>query len=241
MQPTPSPRSQGDSSRSRAEAIYAQLKDDLFGLRLMPGDRFSEGELAERMRASRTPVRQALHRLEREGHVEVVSRSGWRVRAFDFTRLEELYEICIVLELEAVRRLGERPAAEVSPLLDQLGRTWLVAPERRLKDGQAVSRLDEGFHRQLLDAAGNGEMARLHADVSERIRVVRQLDFTQAARVTLAYEEHGKILGALLTKRNEDAQRLLKAHLEVSKAEVRTITLHMLHSARPRDLPARQG
>ena len=53
---------------SLAERIYARLKDDIFEFRLMPGDRFSEGEVAERMSASRTPVRQALHRLQREVH-----------------------------------------------------------------------------------------------------------------------------------------------------------------------------
>ena len=56
---------------SLAEQIYAQLKADIFEFRLLPGDRFSEGDVAERMNASRTPVRQALYRLEREGYLEV--------------------------------------------------------------------------------------------------------------------------------------------------------------------------
>ncbi|VTP61118.1 Transcriptional regulators [Serratia rubidaea] len=54
-----------------AERIYQQLKDDIFDFRLLPGDRFSESEIAGRMAASRTPVRQALFRLEREGYVDV--------------------------------------------------------------------------------------------------------------------------------------------------------------------------
>ena len=84
------------------DSIYAQLKDDIFEFRLLPGDRFSEGEIAERMAASRTPVRQALYRLEREGYLEVYFRSGWQVKPFDFAHFEELYEVRIVLELEAV-------------------------------------------------------------------------------------------------------------------------------------------
>ncbi|WP_250547728.1 GntR family transcriptional regulator, partial [Serratia marcescens] len=63
-----------------AERIYLQLKADIFEFRLLPGDRFSESEVAQRMAASRTPVRQALFRLEREGYVEVLFRSGWQVR-----------------------------------------------------------------------------------------------------------------------------------------------------------------
>ena len=221
-----------------AERIYAQLKDDIFEFRLLPGDRFSEGEIAERMAASRTPVRQALYSLEREGYLEVYFRSGWQVKPFDFAHFEELYEVRIVLELEAVKRLCERPAGELPEALEQLRRTWMVQPEQRLQDGREVSRLDERFHCQLVEAAGNREMARLHAEVSEKIRIIRRLDFTQGPRVELTYEEHARILGAILSRRCEEAQLLLKTHIEVSKAEVRKITLHMLHSARQRALPA---
>lgn len=221
-----------------AERIYLQLKDDIFEFRLLPGDRFSEGEIAERMAASRTPVRQALYRLEREGYLEVYFRSGWQVKPFDFAHFEELYEVRIVLELEAVKRLCERPNEELPDALEQLRRTWMVQPEQRRQDGREVSRLDERFHCQLVEAAGNREMARLHAEVSEKIRIIRRLDFTQEPRVELTYEEHARILGAILSRRCEEAQLLLKTHIEVSKAEVRKITLHMLHSARQRALPA---
>ncbi|SFW21363.1 transcriptional regulator, GntR family [Pseudomonas sp. NFACC19-2] len=221
-----------------AERIYLQLKDDIFEFRLLPGDRFSEGEIAERMAASRTPVRQALYRLEREGYLEVYFRSGWQVKPFDFAHFEELYEVRIVLELEAVKRLCERPNEELPDALEQLRRTWMVQPEERLQDGREVSRLDERFHCQLVEAAGNREMARLHAEVSEKIRIIRRLDFTQGPRVELTYEEHARILSAILSRRCEEAQLLLKTHIEVSKAEVRKITLHMLHSARQRALPA---
>ncbi|MBG0843321.1 GntR family transcriptional regulator [Ectopseudomonas toyotomiensis] len=221
-----------------AERIYLQLKDDIFEFRLLPGDRFSEGEIAERMAASRTPVRQALYRLEREGYLEVYFRSGWQVKPFDFAHFEELYEVRIVLELEAVKRLCERPNDELPDALEQLRRTWMVQPEQRLQDGREVSRLDERFHCQLVEAAGNREMARLHAEISEKIRIIRRLDFTQGPRVELTYEEHARILGAILSRRCEEAQLLLKTHIEVSKAEVRKITLHMLHSARQRALPA---
>ena len=87
---------------SLAEQVYAQLKADIFDFRLLPGDRFSEGEVAERMHASRTPVRQALYRLEREGYVEVYFRSGWQVKPFDFAYFEELYDVRIVLELSLI-------------------------------------------------------------------------------------------------------------------------------------------
>ncbi|MGE8503551.1 MAG: GntR family transcriptional regulator [Pseudomonas sp.] len=222
---------------SLAERIYGRLKDDIFEFRLMPGDRFSEGEVAERMVASRTPVRQALHRLQREGFLDVHFRSGWQVRPLDFAQFDELYELRIVLELEAIRRLCQRPTDEHPPALQALARTWMVQKEDQLQDGAAVSRLDEAFHCQLLEAAGNREMARVHREVSEKIRILRRLDFTQAQRIELTYAEHQQILDAILTRRSEEAQQLLKGHIEVSKAEVHSITLHKLYGARQRVEP----
>ena len=226
---------------SLADAIYRQLKEDIFEFRLLPGDRFSEGEVAERMAASRTPVRQALYRLQREGQVQVQFRSGWQVSPLDFARFEELYDLRIVLELEAVRRLCQRPEVEPGPALQQLSRTWLVQPEQRLHDGKAASLLDEQFHCLLVQAGGNREMARVHLEVTEKIRILRRLDFTQRPRITATYDEHGRILGAILARRCEEAQLLLRTHIEESKAEVRKITLHMLHSARQKAPAARGG
>ena len=73
-----------------AETVYLALKNDIFDFRLMPGDRFSEGDIAKRLAVSRTPVREALSWLAYEGYVEVWCRSGWQVRAFDFGYFEEL-------------------------------------------------------------------------------------------------------------------------------------------------------
>src|SRR5690606_31797421 len=127
-----SPERRGrERPQSLAERIYAQLKDDIFEFRLMPGDRFSEGEVAERMAASRTPVRQALHRLQREGFLDVHFRSGWQVRPLDFAQFDELYELRIVLELEAVRRLCQRPMDEQPPALQTLERTWMVRKDQQ--------------------------------------------------------------------------------------------------------------
>ena len=74
------------------DGIYQRLREDISESRRLPGDRFSEGGVAGRMAASRTPVRQALYRLEREGYLEVHFRSGWQVRPFDFERFEALYD-----------------------------------------------------------------------------------------------------------------------------------------------------
>ncbi|WP_035058084.1 GntR family transcriptional regulator [Andreprevotia chitinilytica] len=221
-------------SRNIAERIYAAIKQDIMDFRLLPGDRFTESEVAARYAASRTPVREALYRLQAEHFVEVQFRSGWQVRPFDFDYFEDLYDVRIVLEMAAVKRLCEHAIDLAPPELEELKRIWLVPDEERLTDGKLVSTLDERFHSTLVAAAGNAEMARIHRDVTEKIRPIRRLDFTKPYRVDVTYSEHGLILGAVLKRRTDDAQRMLRAHIEESKAEVRKITLHMLHDARQR-------
>lgn len=215
--------------RSLTELIYQKIKGEIFNFVLLPGDRFTENEVAERVEASRTPVREALMRLQREGFVEVSFRSGWQVKPFDFNQFEQLYDVRIVLEMAAVKRLCEM---EPAPDLEDLKIIWLVEPEDRLEDGPKVCALDEEFHVRLVEATGNIEMARIHNDVSERLRIIRRIDFTQRPRVEATYIEHAKILRTIIKRRADDAQRLLKTHIEESKAEVRKITLHMLYEAR---------
>src|SRR5690554_4328902 len=85
-----------------AERIYLKIKNDIFDFRLLPGDRFTETEVAGRMGVSRTPVREALFRLQRENYVDVLYRNGWQVRPFNFEYFEDLYDVRTVLECAAV-------------------------------------------------------------------------------------------------------------------------------------------
>jgi DNA-binding GntR family transcriptional regulator len=225
------PRS-GAAPRSRAEDVYAQLKADIASFQLVPGDRFTENELSERLGVSRTPVRQALVRLQQEGFVEVFFRSGWRVLPFDFERFEQLYDLRMVLETTAVHRLCTEADKADGPLLAELAAIWLVPATARSKDALLVAQWDEAFHCSLVAAAGNAEMARVHRDVTERIRIIRRLDFTQQPRIEATYEEHAKILKAIQRKRADQATLLLRAHIQTSQAEVRKITLHQVHLAR---------
>ncbi len=233
--PAPAPAAPAER-RSRADEVYEQLKRDIAEFKLLPGDRFTEHSVTDRLAVSRTPVRQALVRLQQEGYVEVLFRSGWRVLPFDFAKFEQLYDLRMVLETTAAHRLCDDGLRSPNPvnhaLLDDLMALWLVPEAQRSADTVQVSQWDEAFHCALVVAAGNPEMARVHRDVTERIRIIRRLDFTKQARIDATYEEHGKILNAIRAKRGDQAALLLRAHIETSQAEVRKITLHQVHMAR---------
>ena len=226
------PRSPSKHGVSRADAVYLQLKQDIADFKLLPGDRFSENEICERLQVSRTPVRQALALLQQEGYVEVQFRSGWRVLPFDFEQFEQLYDLRMVLETTAVQRLCRREASIDTHILSELLAIWRVSEADRCRDGLMVAKWDEAFHCSLVLAAGNLEMAKVHKEVTERIRVIRRLDFTQDNRIDATYTEHAKILQAIQAQRADQATLLLKSHIQTSQSEVRKITLHQLYMAR---------
>jgi DNA-binding GntR family transcriptional regulator len=108
-----------------------------------------------------------------------------------------------------------------------------------------ISALDEAFHCRLVEAARNREMVRVHMDVTEKIRVIRRLDFLKEKRIDATYDEHARLLKLILSHREPEASILLRAHIAQSKLEVRKITIHMLHeareSARSLEAPAKAG
>lgn len=221
------------AARSRmAERVYGGLLADIADFRLLPGDRFTEGEISARFAASRTPVRDALNLLKREGYVDVRFRSGWHVRPFDFKRFDELYELRVILESAAVERLCQGEGDARQRLSATLEQSWLVAESAQAQDPKALTALDEAFHTQLVEAAGNRELAAMHREITDKIRIIRRLDFTKTSRVQATYREHAKIISLLRRGLLTETLILLRAHIEISKQEVRKISLHMLHEAR---------
>jgi len=202
-----------------ADSVYDQLKLDLFDFCLLPGDRFTEGEVAERTGASRTPVRQALYRLQREGFLDVNFRNGWEVRPLDFTQLDAMYELRILLEQASVRRMKDLDSIELNDILVPIEARWRVRPADRSSEAIEVAKWDEEFHCSLVAASKNGEFARVHLEVTEKIRFVRRLSFAEHSRITATYKEHSAILETLRHREFEAAADQLATHIEVSRAQ----------------------
>ena len=225
------------SKNRLVDKVYEAVKAMVFNFELLPGTRFSEADLTQRLNVSRTPLRQALQKLERQGFLQVLPKMGWFVAPIDFEVMDELYDLRILIESHAVQLLCDM---SIRPCLSVLTDVWLVPKEQRLTNGSVVGELDEAFHTTLVAASDNREMLRVHQDITERIRLIRRLDFTVGYRVNTTYEEHASILQAILMNRAQEAQRLVRAHIEQSKIEVRKITLEALHFAKKIQHPVAQ-
>ena len=223
-----STKATGKSSDNLSELVLQKIKNDIFDFKLMPGERFTESEIAESYAVSRTPIRQALYRLQQEGYVEVQFRSGWKVRSLDFKVYEELYDLRILLEGYAVEQLCQMPKDQLQVALAVLIQTWCIQPEQYIYDLRRLSVEDEAFHCHLVFAAGNTEMAKIHSEISEKIRIIRRLDFSKDYRIEATYAEHQQILKALLAQDAVSCLSILEAHIRLSRNEVKKITLEML-------------
>lgn len=223
------PSGKGKNTNNLSELAYQKLKNDIFDFKLMPGERFTESDIAKSYGVSRTPVRQALYKLQQEGFVEVHFRYGWQVRSLNFRYYEELYDIRILLEKEAIRRLCQQPSKE-SIELNQLKDLWLIEPKDYLTDIKILSEQDEEFHCTLVRAAGNLEMGRVHQELSEKIRIIRRLDFSKKYRIEATYQEHQNILKLIMSSQLDSALEALETHIMQSRDEVKRITLQMIHA-----------
>ncbi|MGF6612704.1 DNA-binding GntR family transcriptional regulator [Paraburkholderia sp. WSM4175] len=222
-------------SPSRADHVYVSVREDIFDMRLLPGDRVTEGSIAERFGVSRTPAREALQRLQGDGLMRGYVRGGWEVVPVDFKRFEDLYEMRKLIETFAVSKLAsaEGELSEgVARMLGQLEQIWKIPTAHRRRDGREMVALDEAFHHALVQAADNAELTNAMQRVTDRIRVVRRLDLVYGDCIDETYDEHLAILDAIRRRETDRSVALIARHIEGSRAEVRTLTEERLQRAR---------
>ncbi len=213
-----------------ADQAYQSIKDRLAELDLLPGDRLSEKELAEQLSISRTPVRQALQQLHHEGLIDLHAKHGWSVPGLDFARLDALYDFRVVIEQYAISRCVSDAVCREK--LEPQRAIWCVTEENRLTDPLQVGQLDEQFHHALVKAAGNDEMLRTHVYITERIRLIRRLDFIKPDRIASTYVEHAKMLELVFCANLSQAQSEMGAHIQTSKIQSRQITIEAIYARR---------
>ena len=227
-----------ERGESRALVVYTRLRDEIFAFRLFPGDRFTESDVAATYGMSRTPVREALTRLQSEGLVRVHYRSGWEVTPMDFARFDELYEMRQMIESRTIKALCSADTRRIDhDAVIALRRVWcgpypLLGDAHDSQASQAVATLDEAFHNTLVLAAGNREILNAFEQLTDKIRIIRRLDFEYFDRVRAIQAEHAAILDAIATRDAEQALALMSTHIDNAHAAVNQITVERLHHAR---------
>src|SRR3954470_23198570 len=158
---------------SLAQAAYAALKASILENLLPPGHEAVEQAIADQLGMSRTPVHEAVLRLQHEGFLQVLPRRGVRVLPIDPVDLRETYDVLIALEGAAAALLAAQGPAGAGTLDGMAAATAEMERARAAGDRVGWARADDRFHRLLLQGSGNAKLARLGqtaADQAQRAR-----------------------------------------------------------------------
>lgn len=215
----------GRAPTSQADRVYRELRRALLSGELSLTRRLTEEDCADRFETSRTPVREALRRLESEGHLVRERGGGLRPDVPRVSTMCDIYEVRVALEDLVVRRACEREAGVDYDGLRTLRAEWVELQEAWPELAEEFElpefvHTDEGFHEVLARLSGNATAERHLRDVNERIRLLRIHDFTTEDRIETTIAEHVAITEAMIAGRIDLAMSRMRRHIEVSAAVV---------------------
>lgn len=215
-----------DSEGSMTSQVYSLLKELIITIQLYPGQRLSEKEVAEALNASKTPVREAMIRLQSSGLVSIVPKKGTFITPIQIDRYVEACFIRLQLEIGAVRRAAEqRGNWNVGLQMESLIKKQEQALET--KQRQLFFQLDEELHQVFFDAAGvPGVWSMLkdtQADVY-RMRFLKRLHNIRREGAVIA--EHKAIVEAIRAGSPNDAEEAMIKHVGSLEGEVEELSSH---------------
>ncbi|MCM2578030.1 GntR family transcriptional regulator [Streptomyces meridianus] len=194
-----------------AERVYTHVKQAVLERRYEGGTLLTEGDLAEAVGVSRTPVREALLRLEAEGLLQLYPKKGALVLPVSAQEIGDVVETRLLVEEHAARKLAPAPPqliARLEELLDEQRRHAAAG------DLAAVSVSDRCFHAEIVRSAGNRILERLYDQLRDRqLRMGVAVMHAHPDRIAKNVAEHAEILEALRTGDAEAAAAAVHQHV----------------------------
>lgn len=206
--------------------VYGILWDWILGHNLHPGEKLSDLRLSEELGVSRTPVREALHRLVQDGVVDYAPNRGFFVARFSTVDIAEIFDLRAALEALACRTAGNRrPAPDVGWALDELNRVEsLIAEAATDQDRMEASRVflevDQGFHRWLVEHSGNQRLIAIVGGLWAQISVFQRAGTHIPGWMEIAIGQHRTIIDSLLAGEIDAAADALEEHIRDMKTRV---------------------
>ncbi|TYP51657.1 GntR family transcriptional regulator [Thermosediminibacter litoriperuensis] len=201
-----------DNYKPLREIVFEALREAIITGELKPGERLMEVQLAEEMGVSRTPVREAIRKLELEGLVVMIPRKGAYVAGLSLKDAADVFEIRQSLEGLAAALAAERITDEEIESLERILVEITEAAEN--DDVETAIRKDAEFHQILFKATRNDRLVQIINNLKEQIDRFRTQSFANRARVRSLLEEHKKIVEAITDRNVELAKKLAEEHIE---------------------------
>ena len=207
---------------TRVEDAYERLKEEILENRMPSGFQAPEPEIALRLGMSRTPVREALLKLEAEGLIELVPRRGARVLPVSVDDMREIYEILAALEPEAAARLAQAKLHK-----DALQELELATSDMEQaltnNDLDAWAAADDRFHRKLLALHGNKRLSTFVHTLYDQAHRARMITLRLRKPPTRSTQDHREILTHILQGNEKKARDAFRLHRQRTAKELLTI------------------
>jgi GntR family transcriptional regulator, rspAB operon transcriptional repressor len=199
--------------------VYNEIKNLILCNEVLPGQKLHHQELSERLRVSRTPVREALTRLVQEGYVSFLPNRGFTCKEIRLQEAEELYDLREALEAFAVERaiknLTHDGLIEFAKKMDRYGQDV----QKRFTRERLV--YDQDIHLEIARLSGNETLIRTLSQVFERIILKRRTDgLNDPARGLTAHQEHLRLFDAMKQRDTQHAVAIIRAHIRAGKDNV---------------------
>ena len=196
------------------DKVYAYLKDAILRGEYKAGDRLVERVLAEKLSISRTPIREALFRLETQRFVRTVPRKGVVVNEITQAEILEVFMILASLESLAARLAAQKVNDEIAADIDLL----IAEIDEALDNGGGDEvELNVQYNELIGRAAGNPKLHEMLVDLKDYVRAFSNLSSALPGRSNEALREHKDILGAIRSGEEDLAESFTRIHLEKSR------------------------
>ncbi|MVT53274.1 FCD domain-containing protein [Bradyrhizobium yuanmingense] len=190
------------------EAVFRSLCKALQAGSYRAGDRLREEEVAQRLKVSRTPVREALGRLAARGFVAPAGGRGLIVRNLDISEVLELYAMREIMEGAAARLAAEHASPPEIDALRDIEQAFVEA-----NDAAEMARLNRAFHEAICRAARNRYLDNASRELQDWIALLGPTTFTVTGRPRTSHGEHQAIIAAIAARDGDKAEQLARAHI----------------------------
>ena len=200
------------------EIVLEALKDAIVNGKLKPGERLMEQQVAEELCVSRTPVREAIRKLEIEGFIIIVPRKGAYVSDVSLKDIAQVFEVRAAMEALAAGLAAQRISDEQLEMLEKkLTKTENIAGD---SDLDSIIQFDTDFHEIIYDASRNDRLVQILNNLREQIQRYRTTSLASPGRFKDTIKEHRELLDAISTRDITLAQRVAKEHIENAEGTI---------------------
>lgn len=207
--------------KNRGEYVFDTLKQEMLNLELKPGQPISENEICNRFDVSRTPVREALRRLQEQGFVNTVPYSGTYVTLLNLDDIKQMIYMRVAVELMVMRDFMEI----ATPLLLEEIRHQIRCQELLIQEPgfepEQFYRMDAQMHAIWFDAVGRSKLWDFIQAQQLHYTRFRMLDFVTETDFTRIIKEHSNLLELLEKKDEKGLEEALKEHLYISMTRMK--------------------